>query len=340
MPDSVDELDLALINALQVSPRAPWSALGRALGVDAATVARRWRRLHDSGIAWITCVIGPARHREFCMAYLEVDCAPGRLDEVADTLVELDHVIYLYQLTGQYALFVVLARPTPAAIAESVRMSVAALPGVRGYRCELRTVGYSEASRWRLHSLTRAQRQMLETDAEPRHAAQGGRVDPTDQRIYQLLHEDGRMSYPELAGRAGISEPTARRRVNRLLTTRQLRLRCDVAQSVSGTPHTAVVWASVPPESLDRVGRSLATLPSVRLCCALTGARNLLLMVWLRTLDEMPALEATLVERAPGLVVADRAISLRTMKQLGRLLDGEGRSIREIPLSGETFFAS
>ncbi|WP_241196675.1 AsnC family protein, partial [Streptomyces sp. ADI95-17] len=39
------ELDLALVDALQAAPRAPWSRIGRALGVDATTAARRWERL-------------------------------------------------------------------------------------------------------------------------------------------------------------------------------------------------------------------------------------------------------------------------------------------------------
>jgi hypothetical protein len=40
----LDELDLALVNALQISPRAPWTEVATALEVDAATVARRWQQ--------------------------------------------------------------------------------------------------------------------------------------------------------------------------------------------------------------------------------------------------------------------------------------------------------
>ncbi|MFC7564574.1 AsnC family transcriptional regulator [Actinomadura namibiensis] len=55
----MDELDLALVNALQLDPRAPWSRLSGPLGVDAATLSRRWSRLTESGAAWVTCVAGP-----------------------------------------------------------------------------------------------------------------------------------------------------------------------------------------------------------------------------------------------------------------------------------------
>ena len=37
----VDELDLAIVNCLQLQPRASWTLVGSALGVDPVTVARR-----------------------------------------------------------------------------------------------------------------------------------------------------------------------------------------------------------------------------------------------------------------------------------------------------------
>jgi len=41
----LSEADLALVNALQVQPRASWSLIGKALGVGPVTVARHWERL-------------------------------------------------------------------------------------------------------------------------------------------------------------------------------------------------------------------------------------------------------------------------------------------------------
>jgi DNA-binding IclR family transcriptional regulator len=45
---------MALINALQLRPRASWTELGRSLGVDPVTVARRWSRLAERGEAWVS----------------------------------------------------------------------------------------------------------------------------------------------------------------------------------------------------------------------------------------------------------------------------------------------
>ncbi|MCY4669258.1 MAG: AsnC family protein, partial [Rhodococcus sp.] len=45
----LDDVDLALINCLQLDPRASWRTVGDALKVDPVTVARRRDRLQDFG---------------------------------------------------------------------------------------------------------------------------------------------------------------------------------------------------------------------------------------------------------------------------------------------------
>src|ERR1044071_8497969 len=50
-----DELDLALVAALQAAPRADWQRVGQVLGVAGSTAARRWGRLTESGLAWLAC---------------------------------------------------------------------------------------------------------------------------------------------------------------------------------------------------------------------------------------------------------------------------------------------
>jgi DNA-binding Lrp family transcriptional regulator len=327
--DFVDELDLSLINALQVAPRAPWSALGAALGVDPVTAARRWERLEASGLAWVTCVAGPLAHGEFCMAYIEVACRPGALDAVAAALNGHPEVRYLHHLAAEYELLVVVAVPGPADVAAYLGGRLAVTDGVAGYRAHLRTAGYREPSGWRLHTLTPAQRAALEAAARPsaqpdrRHV----RTDAVDRALFALLHEDGRMPVNRVAERSGISEASARRRVGRLLANQLVRLRCEVAQSVSGAPVSAVLRLRVPPERLEATARQLAVLRETRMCCALTGPHNLLLMLWLPSLGDLPRFEAALAGRAPGLEVADRAVCLRTLRQMSRLLDASGRAV-------------
>lgn len=65
------ELDRRLINVLQIDPRATWAKVGKILGMSPTTVAHRWQRLVDDGIAWITAC--PNLDQQMT-AIVEVDC--------------------------------------------------------------------------------------------------------------------------------------------------------------------------------------------------------------------------------------------------------------------------
>src|SRR5437870_1684534 len=79
----LNETDLALVNALQINPRAPWSLIGETLGIGASTAVRRWQRLVDSGSAWLSAFPGGDLARRLGLAFAQVTCAPGRQIEVA-----------------------------------------------------------------------------------------------------------------------------------------------------------------------------------------------------------------------------------------------------------------
>jgi DNA-binding Lrp family transcriptional regulator len=328
--DSVDELDLALINALQIAPRAAWHDVGGVLGVDPVTAARRWARLLNAGLAWVTCVAGPRADREFCAAFIDVRCDPGRVREVAAELAGHPEVRYLHQVAAEYELLLVVSVPAPGDVADYLARRLGQVDGVAAYRSHLRTAGYREPGSWRLHVLTPAQRAALEAASRAAAARPDRRhphTDATDRRLFELLHEDGRMPVSRAAQLAGLSEPAARRRIGRLLANRLIRPRCEVAQSITGSPVTALLRLRVPSATLDPAARRLATLRETRMCCALTGPRNLLLMLWLAAVDELPGIEAEIAAGLPDVEVEDRAICLHTIRQMGRLLDRSGRSI-------------
>ncbi|MER5916614.1 AsnC family protein [Streptomyces sp. NPDC001982] len=73
----LSEEELALIQAMQLRPRASWTDLGRALGVDPVTVARRRGRLAERGEAWIGFSAGPRMFEQLCAARRGRPCGPS-----------------------------------------------------------------------------------------------------------------------------------------------------------------------------------------------------------------------------------------------------------------------
>ncbi|MGD6754161.1 Lrp/AsnC family transcriptional regulator [Streptomyces sp. BH105] len=326
-----EEADLALIDALQTDPRAPWSRVGPAVGVDATTAARRWARLEGAGLAWVTAYAGPTTAT---VAYIEVTCTPGELEELTARLVRLPWVFSAEHVVGDYDLLLSVAAPDLPALGRRVSDDLGRLPGVRGTRTRLSMRLYQEGSGWKVRALDRAGRARLST-AGPGPGAPSRAFRPRDEVDLALLRElgaNGRAGYAELAAAVGVGESTVRRRLARELRDREILLRCDLAQQLAGWPALATYRATVPHGELDRTGSALARLPQMRLCTSVTGSCNLLFQVWLRDLDGMATLEAHLDARFPALRVEDRTVTLRTAKRMGRVLDDRGRATGYVPV--------
>ncbi|MCF2527941.1 Lrp/AsnC family transcriptional regulator [Yinghuangia soli] len=328
-----DELDLVLINALQLRPRATWTELAPVLRVDAVTLARRWRRLVRDGCAWVTCYPRPGHIGDANggLALVEIDVRRGALDEVAARLADDPYAVSVERMTGGRDLLVSLMTSRVEILLDYVQRRFTAIPGITATRTHLVTHMYAEGSGWRLRSLDAAQRAALGPPAPRSRPAPGG-LGPADPDLIVALGEDGRASHTELAAHTGSSTTTVARRLQRLVAADLIRLRCEVAQPLSGWPIRATLWLRVPPAALDATARQLAAHPGVRMCAGVAGSANLMLVAWLRHVADVPRLEVELLERFGDIAVMDRAVTLRMVKQMGRILDDRGRAVRHVPM--------
>ncbi|GHB45584.1 AsnC family transcriptional regulator [Streptomyces viridiviolaceus] len=325
--DAVSELDLALVHALQIRPRAAWSELAPLLGVSAVTLARRWERLTGQGLAWLSAVPGPAFSRTRCTAFVLVSCPPAARERLAARVATLSEAVTV-ELTapgGTDLLLDVLA-PDPAALNRFVTERLALLPDVTGVECLFATSLYAEGSRWRLGSLDSAQLSALGPPGTgDRDADALLTLDALDRELLGALVPDGRLGLAELALRTGTSAATVRRRLRRLTASGVATFRCDVAPALSGLPVAVTFRGRAPVRDVNGLHRTLATLPECRLVAAVTGASNVLATYWLRDMGAVQHRETALCARLPSLRITDRVVGVRTVKRMGHLLDADGR---------------
>jgi DNA-binding Lrp family transcriptional regulator len=164
----LDELDLALVNALQISPRAPWTEVAAALDVDAATVARRWQRLCRDGYAWVTAYPYDGSGSG---ALVEVDSVPGQDAAVVHALAQEPMAATVELTAGGRDLLITAVAGDFTALTSFILDRVGTLPGVTTTRAHLVTGnGYAEGSTWRLRSLARAQTEVLAASRRPPNA--------------------------------------------------------------------------------------------------------------------------------------------------------------------------
>ncbi|WP_410588855.1 Lrp/AsnC family transcriptional regulator [Amycolatopsis sp. lyj-23] len=324
------EQDLKLADALQAAPRASWSTLGDALGLSAVTVARRWDALVERGDAWLTAYAGGELLSQLALAFVAVDCAPGAVFPVADALAADVHVATVEYVAGPCDLLVHVVTPSLRDLGAQVADRVAAVPGVTRVRTALSPRMFTEGSRWRVRAISPGQREAL-SPKPPRHRAPL-RFDAADRALVLALGADARASAAALAGSLGVGATTVRRRLEGLLGRGAIRVRCEIARSVSPAPVTVTLWLRVPPDKLETTARSLAMVPEVRMCAALTGDANLMLVLWLPSQHEVVAVEAQLAAKLPWLEITARAVTLRSVKLMGRLLDPAGRGAGRVPL--------
>ncbi|KAA5833526.1 Lrp/AsnC family transcriptional regulator [Saccharopolyspora hirsuta] len=327
----LSESDLALVNALQVWPRAPWSAVATSLGVRSAdAVARRWERLAERGDAWTTAYFR-ALSTGGCVALVTARCRPGTKEQVAATLAEDSCCISVEITAGTQDLLLTVAAQDLEALNHYLVQHVEQVHGLTATTTALVTRFYSEGANWRLHALGASAHAALDPGFG-QQSASSITFTGLDRKLAGLLSADGRTSYAQLAEEAGTSQATARRRVTAMLRSRVLALRCEVAAPLVGLPVTATLRGRVAALDVDRVGAGLAGLSPVRMCAAVTGEHNLVATVWLPSISAVQQFEQVATRNFPALVVHDTLVNLRTVKRMGRLLDRSGRATGFVPM--------
>ncbi|MGW3622895.1 Lrp/AsnC family transcriptional regulator [Streptomyces sp. NPDC000880] len=319
------ETDLEVIDAMQLNPRASWKDLGHVLGIDPATVSRRWQRLEEAGEAWVTVALGQRQLNTMCVAFLELSCEPGAASEVGAALAAEPHVISLQHVAGSYDLWGIVLAPRLTDLSDYLLRRLPLHKGVTRVRTHVATRVYDASGRWRLRVLNRDQVRRLIPKVPPTDRLDSLSLEPADRELFVALSTDGRRTYRELEARLGINARTVQRRLGRLLATGDIAFRCDLARARAGWHAGAVLWLSLPDDRLDATGRRLLEWPQTRTCAAVTGASNMLLTVGLHALSDLHELGTRIRAEFPYAVITDRTTTLRQIKLYGRLLDPTGR---------------
>ncbi|WP_280338540.1 Lrp/AsnC family transcriptional regulator [Nocardia neocaledoniensis] len=323
------EDDLNLVNALQIAPRAPWARVGAALGVDAATAARRWRRLTSEGLAWTT-----AYAPEYSLfAIAQVTCRPDRIRQVSEAVCADPSIYSVERTTGHYQLELWIAAGDLLALDEFVSRSLGTLSGVVEVRTSVGVNVYVDGSDWRAGSLDKFERAALgdpdQSTIRPRNSGRS-----SDRRLVAALGADARRSVVDLARDTGMSATSIRRRLTEMTRSGRLILRAEMSRQAAGWPILITYRLRVPAADLDRMGATTAKWSAVRVCVPMLGGdTNMLMVAWLPTIEGALRLETEIVRLFPQTEIRERDLSAVTLKRMGRVLDGFGRAIGFVPVT-------
>ena len=325
---TVDDLDLRLIDALQLRPRASWTSLAGVLGSSAVTLSRRWDRLRESGAAWMT--VAPdlsTGHGSLAMgmALVEVQVRTGTLHTTAAELALCPEIATLEMTSGGRSLMLTVIAGDGEDLAEFLVNRLESMPGVTQIRTHPAPRTLMDASGWRLRSGDRIRTPATDTHRPVPHPALAA-------AIARELAQDGRASAAEVGSRLGLSTRTARAAIAGLIASGRLRFRTEIARPLSGWPVCSWYLIRSTPSRRDTVGRELSQLREVRAVMQTVGTTDLGVVVWMRSLTDVQDLELSIEAMLPDVVIQDRALVFRTVKIMGRLLDDRGMATGFVPL--------
>ncbi|GAA3680129.1 Lrp/AsnC family transcriptional regulator [Nocardioides ginsengisoli] len=329
--NAFSELDLALLNALQVDPRAEWSRMAAALGVQPATLARHWEGIRARGLAWIALTAGHRYEQVASSAFVRVGCAAEDRAALTEALAEEPEAATVAATMGSHQFLLDVLVPDLTTLRGYLDERLPRLPGVRDIDSLLITRVYRAGTQWRLGTLDPDQLRHLHRG--PDTWASPFAVDDVDRALIAELTRDGRAGWAALGAATGISAPTARRRITRMIRADVIELRCEVAQPIVGPAVQVTFLMRVPGDRLDAAGGVLGAMPRCRLAAAVAGPQNLLATLWLSTAADINRVERTVLGQVPGLEVHDRIVHLRAVKRVGHVLDTEEASRRVVPLA-------
>jgi Lrp/AsnC family transcriptional regulator for asnA, asnC and gidA len=126
----LDPTDKAIIEALQVDGRLPYSELGPMVGLSQAAVRQRVKRLLDAGVMQVVAVTDPASLGFGLQALIGITVA-GDIRGVADALAEVDEIDYVVVTAGRFDVFAEVVCVDTAALLDLVNGRIRSIPGVR-----------------------------------------------------------------------------------------------------------------------------------------------------------------------------------------------------------------
>lgn len=125
----LDATSKAIIAELQRDGRAPYAAIGKAVGLSEAAVRSRVQRLTDAGVMDVVAVTNPLELGFARQAMLGIRVS-GDPEVVAETLAAVPEVDYVVVTAGSFDLLVEVVCRTDDHLLDVVNRQVRALPGV------------------------------------------------------------------------------------------------------------------------------------------------------------------------------------------------------------------
>ena len=144
----LDDLDKAIIKALQLDGRRPYAQIGRELKVPEATVRQRAERRITRGVVQVVGVTDPLAMGFGQPAFIGLHVDAGQLEVVAEAVASLEEVTYVVITAGRFDMICEVVCEDNEHLLRVLSEELARIDGVRGTETMVELRFVKESYRW------------------------------------------------------------------------------------------------------------------------------------------------------------------------------------------------
>ncbi|MGV0042737.1 Lrp/AsnC family transcriptional regulator [Mycobacterium colombiense] len=330
----LDQLDAQILHALQLAPRVSFRRIATVVEATEQTVARRYHRLRRDGVVRVVGLENRWVDGEGSWV-CRMHAAPERIQKLADALVRRPDVSHANVLAGWTDLVCVIRAPLDNGRQDLLQL-LPRTTSVTDITIDLllHSFGHPASAPWTGYGHTLTDRQAAEILAErtgPLSGAQRCLPTADDRPIFEALAEDGRMSQPKLAARAGWSVARLGRRIAALEACGALLYDVDLLPERLGHQLSAMLWLTLAPRDVHRVGECIAAHHHIAFAGAVSGTKNLVAIVICRDIDDLYRYLSEQLGQIEEILSYEVNIRTQRLKQHGSLV-AQGRLINPRPI--------
>jgi len=131
LTEKIDEVDLALLKLLRKNSRISLTRIAKELGITVPAVKYRIQKLEQNGIIQkYSITINYEKLGYGIIAFVGINIDPTKRHQIMKKILELDEIIELFEVTGEYDIMVKIATKDIHSLREFLTFKLGGIGGV------------------------------------------------------------------------------------------------------------------------------------------------------------------------------------------------------------------
>jgi len=312
----LDEIDMAIVSEMQSDGRRSVTDIAKALGLHRNTVSTRLRRLLDERIITPAIYASPPALGYHTIATIGISVAPGEMDAVADRMVSLTNIHYVFVCLGRYDVIIWGLFRDQDELHGFITRELGNTPGIVGTEAMV-SLGMSKLSFALLNSHLpssygdRAE-ETVSGLASTKHSVTD--LDEQDLAIVGELQRDARQSVVGLAKALGIHRNSVTAKLKRLSDHGTVKAVIAPNPMALGYQVMVAMGISTLPGAIDAALDRLKSGANIHSVATCTGRYDIMLWGFFCDQEELYGFIRRELGKTPGIRNAEAMVILRVKK--------------------------